>query len=155
MRLHRFEPIARLAVHVLARASRGLTIGVRGLVLNAAGEALLVKHTYVRGWHMPGGGLERGETAEQALARELVEEAGVRLTARPELVSVHTNHRQFPGDHVLFYRIPAWEPCAATSRGEIAERAWFALDRLPPDVSEATRRRIDEAQDGAPPHPDW
>ena len=132
-----------------------MTLGVRGLVLDADGRVLLIRHTYVKGWYMPGGGIERGETAEEALARELVEEAGVRLTARPRLVSFHSNHVRFPGDHVLIYRVEAWAPCPATSVGEIDEVAWFAPDALPHDITPSTRRRIEEALGGEEPHPHW
>src|SRR5438105_337640 len=109
----RLEPIARPVFRVISRITRGMTLGVRALVLNEAGEVLLIKHTYVSGWYMPGGGVERGETTEQALVRELVEEAGIRATERPRLVSMHSNHVRFAGDHVLIYRVDAWEPCAA------------------------------------------
>ena len=155
MLLRRIEPVVRPLLHAYARTRRGLTLGVRGLVTNPAGEVLLVQHTYLHGWYMPGGGVERGETAEQALARELVEEAGVRLTSRPMLASMHANHASFPGDHVLFYRAGAWEACVATSRGEIAALDWFAPDALPPDTTPGTRRRIAEAIHGEPPGPDW
>jgi len=132
-----------------------MTLGVRGLVTNAVGEVLLIQHTYVKGWSMPGGGVERGETAEQALARELVEEAGVRVTGRPRLLSLHSNEVRFPGDHVLIYRVEAWEPCEATSRGEIRAVGWFPPDALPADTTASTRRRIEEALGGGAPHPHW
>lgn len=122
---------------------------------NASGEVLLVLHTYRPGWYMPGGGVEIGETAEAALARELIEEAGVRLTARPRLVSMHSNHERFRGDHVLIYRAIEWEPCEATSHGEIAKVEWFAPDALPSDVTPSTRRRIEEALGGAEADPRW
>lgn len=131
-----------------------MTLGVRGLVIDAEGRVLLIEHTYVRGWHLPGGGVERGETAEEALARELVEEVGVRIEGRPKLVSAHSNHTSFPNDHVLIFRIDDWAPCPATSRGEIARMAWFAPDALPDGVTGGTRRRIEEvfAQGAVSPH---
>jgi len=138
----RLQPIAQPLFRLYARTTRGMTLGVRGAVLNAAGEVLLVEHTYVHGWHLPGGGVELGETAEQAMARELVEEAGVRITASPRLVAVHANLGRFRGDHVLLYRVDAWEPCPATSRGEIHQTGWFDPAAMPPDTTAATRRRV-------------
>jgi ADP-ribose pyrophosphatase YjhB (NUDIX family) len=114
-------------------------------VINDAGEVLMVEHTYIPGWHLPGGGVEIGESAEHAMARELVEEVGVRLTARPRLVAVHGNRGRFRGDHVLLYRIDRWETCPATSRGEIHQIGWFKPDALPEETTKATRQRIVEA----------
>ena len=141
----RIEPILRPLFRVWFRATRGLTLGVRGLVVDAEGRVLLIEHTYIHGWHMPGGGVERGETSVLALERELVEEAGIRLTAPPRLVSIHDNSRHFRGDHVLLYRCDAWEPCPATSRGEIHRVGWFAPDALPEGTTRSTRARILEA----------
>ncbi len=149
------QPVFRPIFHAHARTTRGLTLGVRGLVTDEAGRVLLIEHTYMPGWYMPGGGVERGETSEQALARELVEEAGVELTAPPRLVSIHANHARFRGDHVLFYRIEAWRPCRATSRGEIKALDWFAPDDLPHDTTASTRRRVAEALGGQPVDPHW
>ena len=149
------EPLVRPVYRAISRFSRAMTLGVRGLVLDGEGRVLLIRHTYVKGWYMPGGGIERGETAEEALARELVEEAGVRITGRPRLVSFHSNHVRFPGDHVLIYRVEAWTPCPATSVGEIEEVAWFTPDALPHDITPSTRRRIEEALGGEEPHPHW
>ncbi len=154
MILRRIEPFARPFLHAYARMTRGLTLGVRGLVADAEGRVLLVTHTYMPGWYMPGGGVERGETAEQALSREMVEEAGVRLTARPVLASIHSNHKSHRGDHVLIYRVTAWEPCQPTQRGEIAAIEWFAPDKLPADLSPTTRRRLAELLHGVETSPD-
>lgn len=153
--LPRLQPVIRPFYQAWSRLTRGATLGVRGLVLNQAGEVLLVEHTYTVGWHLPGGGVERGETAEEALARELVEEAGVRMTGRPTLLGVHANHRIFRGDHVLCYRVQAWEACAPTSRGEIRARGWFAPDALPQGVTPATRRRIGEGLGEGSSAPHW
>jgi ADP-ribose pyrophosphatase YjhB (NUDIX family) len=140
----RLQPIAQPLFRLYARASRGMTLGVRGVVLNGAGEVLLVEHTYMPGWHLPGGGVERGETCEAALARELVEEAGVRVVGQPLLKAVHANVGRFRGDHVLVYRIDAWAPCQDTSRGEILALGWFSPTALPEGTTASTRRRIAE-----------
>jgi ADP-ribose pyrophosphatase YjhB (NUDIX family) len=151
----RIEPPARPLFHRLARLRRGLTLGVRGLVTDAEGRILLIEHTYVHGWHMPGGGVERGEAAEEALGRELVEEAGIALAGRPRLLSIHDNRASFPGDHVLLYHVRDWRSCQVTSRGEIHAVGWFAPGDLPKGTTAGTRRRIAEALGAAEHDPRW
>lgn len=126
------------------RLQRPLTLGVRGVVADRDGKILLVRHTYTPGWHFPGGGVERRETAMQALLRELKEEAGIEPSEPPKLVSVHANHAHFPNDHVLVYRIDRWTRSAPTQHGEIAEIGFFDPTRLPEGTTKATRRRLEE-----------
>ena len=145
----------RPAVKTYARMTRGLTLGVRGMVFDEAGRVLLIQHTYVHGWHLPGGGVEKGETVHEALERELVEEAGVRLAGPPSLVGIYSNAPVFRGDHVLIYRVDAWEACPQTSRGEIHCIDWFAPDALPHGVTDGTRRRIEEALGARAPDVFW
>ena len=77
------EPLLRRLLHFHWRLSRGLTLGVRAVVIDAAGKVFLVRHSYVSGWHLPGGGVERGETLRDALERELIEEGNIRLVDAP------------------------------------------------------------------------
>jgi 8-oxo-dGTP pyrophosphatase MutT (NUDIX family) len=153
--LRRIEPTLRPLIHMAFRLKRGLTLGVRGVVTDAEGRVLMVQHTYMHGWYLPGGGVERRETAQQALFRELQEEAGVRVTGPVRLVSIHSNELHHKGDHVLVYRVEAWEPCAASAQGEIHEVGWFAPDALPDDVTPGNRRRIAELFQGADIDPMW
>lgn len=51
-------------------------VGVRAIVLNEAQEILLVRHTYIPGWYIPGGGVDRGEYPVTAVTREFWEEVG-------------------------------------------------------------------------------
>ena len=70
---------------------RGVTLGVRAAVFDAEGRVFLVKHSYMPGWYLPGGGVDRGETMRQALERELMEEAGIRLTGPAMLFGLYLN----------------------------------------------------------------
>src|SRR6266571_8198277 len=74
------EPALRRVLHVYWRFARAMTLGVRALVIDARGRIFLVKHSYITGWHLPGGGVEAGETLREALARELREEGNIELT---------------------------------------------------------------------------
>ncbi|MEK1896623.1 MAG: NUDIX domain-containing protein, partial [Rhizobium sp.] len=76
-------------VHVYFAIARGMTMGVRAACFDSAGRIFLVRHSYVPGWHMPGGGLERNETAEEALIKELREEGNLRILGRPQLFHIY------------------------------------------------------------------
>jgi ADP-ribose pyrophosphatase YjhB (NUDIX family) len=121
-----------------------MTLGVRGIVVDAAGQVALVRHTYVAGWHLPGGGVERGEPAHFALQRELAEEAGVALARPARLFGVYSNERWFRGDHILVYVARHWRPCKTDHEGEIEAVHWFAPQDLPADATPATQRRLAE-----------
>jgi 8-oxo-dGTP pyrophosphatase MutT (NUDIX family) len=151
----RIEPFVSPLYRTLWRFKRGLTLGVRGLVVDGAGRVLLIEHTYIKGWYMPGGGVERGETTELALARELMEEAGIEVIGRPRLLSVHDNGAKFPGDHVLIYRVDNFREGPPTQKGEILNRGWFAPDALPEETTPSTRRRIREALEAVEPDLAW
>ena len=97
------EPIIRPMVHFYWRFSRGATLGARAMVIDGTGRIFLIKHSYVDGWHMPGGGVETGETLLTALARELAEEGNIQLTAPPRLHGVFFNRRTSRRDHVALY----------------------------------------------------
>ena len=151
----RIEPFTRPIFFAVSRLSRGMTLGVRGVAVDGEGRVLLVKHTYLHGWWLPGGGVDRGETTQAAVVRELREEAGLIAKGEPRLISVHSNERFFPGDHVLVFAIDAFDMTERTSHGEIAEIGWFHPDALPEDTTRATRDRLAEIFGQTGPSPDW
>ena len=131
------------------KVSRAMTLGVRGVVEDEAGRVLLVRHTYTPGLHFPGGGVEAAEPAQTALQRELQEEAGVGVTAPPDLHNVYSNHASFRNDHVLLYRVRAWRPVTAVDGGEIDEIVWIDASAPPQETSAGTVRRLNELYRGA------
>jgi 8-oxo-dGTP pyrophosphatase MutT (NUDIX family) len=143
------------AFHAFFSLTRSLTLGVRGVVTDADGKVLLLRHTYTPGWHFPGGGVERGETSQLALLREMKEEAGIIPRGTPRLVSVHFNHANHPNDHVLVYRIDAWERVEATQRGEIAEVGFYDPKSPPEGVTGGTARRLAEIFGGVAVSEAW
>jgi ADP-ribose pyrophosphatase YjhB (NUDIX family) len=127
------------------RLRRGLTLGVRGAVIAPDNRIFLVRHTYTHGWHLPGGGVEAGETARMALARELHEEARIAMTGVPHLHGVFFNRKVARRDHVLVFVVREFELVAHKEPDwEIAEAGFFPLDSLPQSTTASTRRRIDE-----------
>ncbi|MCB5173839.1 NUDIX domain-containing protein [Microvirga lenta] len=152
----RFQRVLQWGLHSYWRVSRGLTLGVRGAVLDSQGRVFLIRHTYVAGWHLPGGGVETGETPLQALKRELHEEARIDIAAPPQLFGVFFNARVSRRDHVLVYVIRDFtvvEPKQPDR--EIAEAGFFPLDALPEGTTAATRRRLAEIVSGEPLAETW
>ncbi|HVW56769.1 MAG TPA: NUDIX domain-containing protein [Rhizobiaceae bacterium] len=137
--------------------SRPMTFGVRGIVYDPNVESVfLIRHTYVAGWHFPGGGVERGETAVQALRRELREEGNIEISAAPELKSLHLNRRASPRDHVALYLVTGFRQTTPRKPNfEIAESGFFKMNDLPAGTTPATLRRLDEVFHGKTPSDYW
>jgi ADP-ribose pyrophosphatase YjhB (NUDIX family) len=132
-----------------------MTLGARALMVDGE-KVFLIRHTYVAGWHFPGGGVEPGETMIDSLHREVLEESGHRLTGEAELFGIYLNRRASPRDHVALYICRDVEKVHEFEPGfEIAEAGWFALDALPEPLGEGTRARLDEFFDGAAQRREW
>ncbi len=144
----------RRLMHIYWRLSRGLTLGVRGLVLDGEGRVFLIKHSYVKGWHLPGGGVEPGETMLTALARELKEEGNIEIGGNgrqaPAFHALYFNPKDSDRDHVALFVIRDFaQPAPPRRNAEIVGHGFFAPDALPDGTSPATRARIAEVLNGA------
>jgi ADP-ribose pyrophosphatase YjhB (NUDIX family) len=151
-----FEPALRRLLHLYWRFARGMTLGVRGVVLDHETRVFLVKHSYVSGWHLPGGGVEVGETFRDALKRELLEEGRLEILAEPQLHGVFFNSYASRRDHVAVYVIRHFRQGGQPEPNrEIVACGFFSPDALPADTTEGTRLRVAEVLENRPPIATW
>jgi ADP-ribose pyrophosphatase YjhB (NUDIX family) len=159
MLAHLPRPVLRILHHVSHlwfRLARPLTMGVRAVVLDEAGRVFLVRHSYLQGWHLPGGGVEVGETVLEALSRELREEGNIEMDSAPSLLGVYLNTFVTKRDHVLVYVVRAFAQTQHRDADwEIVETGFFHVDKLPEATARASRARIEEALGGVPVSALW
>ena len=149
------EWLIRRGMHFYWRFSRGLTLGVRGMAIDAQGRIFLIKHSYVPSWHLPGGGVEVGETVLESLSREMMEEGNIEI-AHPEFFGLYYNPKDSRRDHVAFYVVRDFVQASPPQpNSEIIAHGFFARDALPEDTSPATRARIAEVLDGVARRDRW
>ena len=145
MTMSRWQRIRTSAHLFVVGVKRRMVLGARAVLLDGD-KVLLLRHTYMPGWHFPGGGVEPGETADEAARREAEEETGYRIEGATTLLGLFLQkHEATNRDHVAVYvgrqfrRVKVFKP-----NSEIAEIGWFPVQGLPDDVDPGTARRIAE-----------
>ena len=133
--------VAYLLHQVYAFFVRPVVIGVRVMMIRN-GEVLLLRQTYTRGWFMPGGGVDRGETLDAAARREAAEETGAELH-NLSLVGAYTNLAEWRTDHNILFLSTDFTLSGKPDL-EVAELRFFPLDALPDDLLPGHRQRIRE-----------
>lgn len=126
-------------------------IGAALLVFDNDGRLLLGrrgKEPNKGKWIIPGGGIKRGETWQQAGLRETLEETGLDVTilGPPVLHEIIT-----PDEHriVIFARAGLANGYAAAG-DDITALSWFRLDLLPDDAAPSVRAALDAIGSVAP-----
>lgn len=150
------ESAMQRGMHFYWRFARGLTVGVRALVVDGTGRVFLVKHSYVSGWHLPGGGVEAGESLMAALTRELREEGNIELGDQPVLFGIYFNRRISRRDHVALYVVRSFHQSAPPQPNkEIIAHGFFSPSALPAETTRGTRARIGEFFENRPAAEWW
>jgi len=117
------------------------SIGIFGIIFNKDKKVLLAKRNDFPMWNLPGGGVETGETPEEALDREIREEIGAKV-----------KNKRFCGiyfkkgmDEVVFAYLVEVRPFNFKPTDEASEIAYFAVDQLPENLPGAHTQRIKDA----------
>lgn len=147
-RLHLFAGNALATASNLLRPR--LSLGARLVALDDQGRVFLVKHSYVPGFYLPGGAVELDETVADAALREAHEEGGLEFPNLPVLFNIYRSTKAGRRDHIVLFvvRDATRSPTAKSSFPEIIDAGFYPADDLPPDTTDATRRRIAEVLDG-------
>lgn len=115
-------------------------IGVNALIFNE--ERILLAHRRdIDWWNLPGGGMELGETVEEATCREVLEETGLEVVV-DALVGVYSKPQK--REIVLTFRCHVIGG-KLTATEESRACAYFAPDALPPNTLPKHRQRVEDA----------
>lgn len=130
------EPIRKLNQHRATHATRSVRRVVAAMILRGEGAERQVFICQRRSdqpmglkWEFPGGKVEQGESSEQALARELSEELGIRATIGRRVTTVRHTYRNGSAIEIEFFLVQEFD-------GELENRIfqqmlWSPLSRLP------------------------
>ena len=97
------------------------------------------------GWHLPGGGVETGETIERRSRANWWRRAASRRSAPPALHGIYFNARVSRRDHVAVFVVRDFVQQGGPRHArEIIDHGFFAPDALPAETTRGTRARLDE-----------
>jgi len=145
-----FYKLAFFLIRLYWKLAKPITVGVRLLMIQEE-RVFLVKHTYDGGWHMPGGGMKRDETLEEAVRREAAEETGAVLHDL-RLFGAYSGFYQGKSDHVVVFVATDFTLTGPVDRGEIEQASFFPLQSLPAVASVGTKQRVAEYLQNCPPY---
>ena len=148
-------PLNVTSLIMAARAIANPTaFGATAIVEDGQGRVLLVRHSYMPDWRLPGGGVGRGEPPEQAVMRELVEEVNLLESTAPEFLALYTRRVLWFSNVVALYRVRnariAFKPNI-----EIREAEFFDPKSPPSGIAIGSQRRLAEFYGGTPRGPYW
>jgi 8-oxo-dGTP diphosphatase len=139
--------VAVLAQWAYRRLTPWVTVGAVGAVVDPAGNVLLVKHVFhpKHPWGLPGGWMNRGETPDQTVQRELREETGLHVNVLFPLIFTTTPYLTNHLDAAYLCRVDSVTPEVHLTP-ELLDYRWFAPSESFPPMSSFHRRVLSLAQ---------
>ena len=116
-------------------------IGVNALIFDDEGHILLGHRRDIDWWNLPGGGMEAGETVDEAICREVYEETGLAVKV-DQLVGVYSKPQKQELVLTFLCQIIGG---TLQSTEETRESRYFAPDALPVNTLPKHRQRIEDA----------
>ena len=116
-------------------------IGVFALIFNYEKQILLGHRRDIDWWNLPGGGMEYGETVDEAVCREVREETGLEVKVE-RLVGVYSKPQK--QEVVLTFLCQAIGGTLQPTE-ETRESRYFAPEALPENTLPKHRQRIEDA----------
>jgi 8-oxo-dGTP diphosphatase len=122
--------------HALRTATPKHIIVVSCLIRNTVGQVILVRH-HSRGWELPQGKVEEGESLIEALNREVMEETGVAVEAGP-LAAVWS--KLSPPSALILGFLARYRSGELATSDECPEVGWFEASRALELVTQPVNR---------------
>jgi 8-oxo-dGTP diphosphatase len=116
-------------------------IGVFALIFNNEKQVLLGHRRDIDWWNLPGGGMESGETVDEALCREVREETGLEVKVE-RLIGVYSKPQK---QEVVLTFLCQVIGGTLQSTEETLESRYFTPDALPGNTLPKHRQRIEDA----------
>ncbi|RAQ94814.1 NUDIX domain-containing protein [Thermogemmatispora tikiterensis] len=126
---------------VQVSSSARFRVGVFALIFDDEGRVLLVHRNDIDWWNLPGGGMELGETVEEAMRREVREETGLEVVVE-RLVGVYSKPQK--QEVVLTFRCRVVGG-VLTPTEEARDCRYFPPQALPANTLPKHRQRIEDA----------
>jgi ADP-ribose pyrophosphatase YjhB (NUDIX family) len=130
-------------------------VGTESIIVPAAagaimqdGKILLVRHSQLKKWQIPGGVHEPGESIQDTVQREITEELGLTLRAR-DLVAIYSGPKwmiEYPdGNHIqqllFFFLMEGRVDQIRLQETEVTAYRFFQLDEIPDDTMECCKQK--------------
>ena len=129
------------------RICKPKTFGAKAILIHET-SILLTKNINARYWSLPGGKIDKGETPEHCILRELQEELALCVSKTSFLLGTYSSQQEGKQDtvYVFIVNLPSM---LFEKQWELETAKWFPLNALPEDISPAALRRLEEYRSGA------